>query len=69
MAADGSPTALRDLVLLTWNLAGGLRAGEPGTVAVDDLTIRPGEKMHRHQHRDPFERHGQVGLHHDTQSF
>ncbi|MBL8779289.1 MAG: tyrosine-type recombinase/integrase [Acidimicrobiales bacterium] len=43
MAADGSPTALRDLVLLTWNLAGGLRPGEPGTVAVDDLTSRPGE--------------------------
>jgi len=43
MAADGSPTALRDLVLLTWNLAGGLRPGEPGTVAVDDLTVRPGE--------------------------
>ena len=43
MIADGSPPALRDLVLLTWNLAGALRAGEPGTVAVDDLTIRPGE--------------------------
>ena len=43
MSADGSPAALRDLVLLTWNLAGGLRPGEPGTVAVDDLTIRPGE--------------------------
>ena len=43
MVADGSPPALRDLVLLTWGLAGGLRPGEPGTVAVDDLTIRPGE--------------------------
>ena len=43
MAADGSPPALRDLVLLTWNLAGALRPGEPGTVAVDDLTSRPGE--------------------------
>ncbi len=45
MAADGSPTALRDLVLLTWNLAGALRPGEPGTVAVDDLTIRPGVEI------------------------
>ena len=45
MAADGSPTALRDQVLLTWNLAGALRPGEPGTVAVDDLTIRPGVEI------------------------
>lgn len=41
MIADGSPLALRDLVMLTWAYSGALRAGELGVIAVDDLDCHP----------------------------